>query len=77
MQDKLKTLLEQINFDNNLFVFFNDGKLNKIVGNKEKTKYNFYINLIETLPIDIYTNFIDALKNHFKNFCLSYINYAI
>ena len=38
MQDKLKTLLEQINFDNNLFVFFNDGKLNKIVGNKEKTK---------------------------------------
>ena len=68
MQDKLKTLLEQINFDNNLFVFFNDGKLNKIVGNKEKTKYNFYISLIETLPIDIYTNFIDALKNHFKNY---------
>ena len=48
--------------------FFNDGKLNKIVGNKEKTKYNFYISLIETLPIDIYTNFIDALKNHFKNY---------
>ena len=68
MQDKLKTLLEQINFDNNLFVFFNDGRLSKIVGNKEKTKYNFYISLIETLPIDIYTNFIDALKKHFKNY---------
>ena len=68
MQDKLKTLLEQINFNNDLFVFFNDGKLNKIVGNKEKTKYNFYISLTQTLPIDVYTNFIDILKKHFSNY---------
>ena len=68
MQDKLKTLLEQIKLPNDLFVFFSEGKLIKIVGNKEKTKYNFYICLNETLPINIYTNFIDILKKHFIDY---------
>ena len=43
MHDKLNILLNQTKLDKKLFVFFNDGHLNKIVGNKEKTNYHFYI----------------------------------
>ena len=68
MHDKLNILLNQTKLDKKLFVFFNDGHLNKIVGNKEKTNYHFYIELKKTLPIDVYTQFLDGLKKAFNNY---------
>ena len=68
MQDKLRILLEQISLDSSLSVFFSNGKLDKIVGNKNKTKYNFYISIDQTLPIDVYTSFMDSLKKAFKDY---------
>ena len=43
--EKLILLLNQIKLDENLFNFFNAGKLDKIVGNKDKTSYHFFITL--------------------------------
>ena len=37
MNDKLKTLLKQIKLEDNKYQYFEDGKLEKIIGNKEKT----------------------------------------
>ena len=45
MHDKLNILLNQAKLDKELFAFFSDGHLNKIVGNKEKTNYHFYIEI--------------------------------
>ena len=52
--EKLILLLNQIKLDENLFSFFDKGKLDKIVGNKDKTCYHFFITLKSTLPLDIY-----------------------
>ena len=66
--EKLNLLLNQIKLDNNLFVFFNEGKLDKIIGNKDKTCYHFFITLKNTLPLSTYISFLDCLKNNFKNY---------
>ena len=66
--NNLEKLLNQINFSKEHFDFFKDGELVKIIGNREKTKYQFNINLKNTLPIDIYTSFLDCLKKEFSNY---------
>ena len=68
MHDKLNILLNQTKLDKEMFIFFNDGHLNKIVGNKEKTNYHFYIKLKKTLPTNIYICFLDGLKKAFNNY---------
>ena len=45
MDSKLEILLKKLNIEQEQYKYFNDGKLLKIVGNKEKTNYNFYIEL--------------------------------
>ena len=68
MQDKLDILLNQAKLDKELFNFFSDGQLNKIVGNKSKTSYHFYIDIKKTLPIDVYLKFLSGLKQAFANY---------
>ena len=63
MDDKLKLLLSQINIDN---TYFENGKLEKIICNKNKDKYVFCLSLDNTLPYNIYTQFIHNLKKHFN-----------
>ncbi len=66
--NKLDMLLEQIKFPIAEKCKFQDGKLTKIVGNKEKTKYDFYIELPEILDVDLYFIFIKCLEENFKNY---------
>ncbi|MDD2377405.1 MAG: PolC-type DNA polymerase III [Bacilli bacterium] len=68
MQDKIKILLEKINFDNNDYGYLENAKLDKIVGNKKKTDYYFYITIEKLLPVDIYDKFCNLLKEGFKQF---------
>lgn len=67
MQNKLKLLLNKINIDENLD-YFKEGELYKIVGNKEKTNYNFYIKLLTNIPYDIYVDFNQKLKDKYNEF---------
>ena len=50
MDNKLELLLKRINIDSDKYIYFNGGKLIKIVGNKEKTiEYNGFNNPIRTV----------------------------
>ena len=51
MDCKIKTLLEKLNLTEECKNCFNDAKLEKIVGNKDKTNYTFYIEINKTLFI--------------------------
>ena len=66
--EKLILLLNQIKIDNSLLNYFKEGKLDKIVGNKDKTCYHFFIALKNTLPLEVYIKFLDCLKNNFKDY---------
>ena len=67
MNDKLKILLEQINIDKNDYSYFN-GSLDKIVGNKNKDSYKFYITLDKTLPFHVYIDLMDKLKIKYNKY---------
>ncbi|MBR2840258.1 MAG: PolC-type DNA polymerase III [Bacilli bacterium] len=71
MQDKLELLLKQIKLKKDDYTFFKDGKLEKIVCNKNKDKYAFYINLKNVLPPDIYIEFRSLLKNKYSNYTVT------
>jgi len=68
MQDKLKILLEQIELDKDLYSFFNNGSLDKIIGNKGKDSYKFCLTLNETLPLEVYISFYEKLKQKYSKY---------
>ena len=65
MQDKLQTLLKQIKINEDKYKYFDDGRLEKIIGNKEKTCYTFLIEVKETLPVLVFEEFIELLREGF------------
>ena len=67
MDSKIKTLLEKLNLSNECKNCFNTAKLLKIVGNKDKTDYTFYIQLEDTLSINNYNEFIDKIRKSFND----------
>ena len=68
MDSKLKLLLEQINISLEYYSYFNDGKLKKIVGNKSKDTYTFFVELKSILPLNIYLTFYKLLKDTYNDF---------
>jgi DNA polymerase III subunit alpha, Gram-positive type len=68
MHDKLKLLLEQINMSLEYYSYFNDGKLDKIVGNKSKDTYTFFIVLKDVLPLNVYLILYKLLKDTYNDF---------
>ena len=58
MDSKLQLLLEKIDLNKEYYIKFTSAKLIKIVGNKEKDSYIFYIKCLATLDIDTYKTFI-------------------
>ena len=66
MEKNLQQLLEKIEFDLKKYSFFDTGKLLKIVGNKDKTSYNFNLELEKNLPFDIYLEFDKLIKKSFN-----------
>jgi len=67
MDSKINTLLEKLNLTEECKVCFNGAKLVKIVGNKEKTNYTFYIEIESTLSIEDYKEFVLNLKESFAS----------
>jgi len=66
MEKNLLQLLEKIEINKNNYSFFNTGKLLKIVGNKDKTIYNFNFELENQLPIDIYIELEKLIRKTFN-----------
>ena len=67
MDEKLQTLLKQIKIPEDKLVYFNDGKLERIVGNKDKTCYTFVIAINQTLPVLVFEQFIEHLRDGFPS----------
>lgn len=65
MHDKLKLLLEKINIDEEHYSFFNNGKIEKLIINKENKEWDFKIKLESILDVKIYEKFIKLLKSTF------------
>lgn len=68
MDEKLKTLLLKTKLDEKYFSYFENGKLEQIIANKEKTKYNFVISLDKHLDIDVYSELVNSLLTIFPEF---------
>ena len=66
MDSKIKTLIEKLNLSDKCVECLKNAKLEKIVANKEKTNYCFYININDTLDVDLYEEFISKLKESFN-----------
>ncbi len=64
MHDKLELLLNQIKIENK--EHFQNGKLYKIIGNKARDKYAFIISMPQVLPLNIFLELEEKLKNGFK-----------
>ena len=65
MDSKITTLLKKIKLEDEYLSYFENSELTKIVGNLEKTSYVFYIDIIDTLPIELYNLFVSKLKKTF------------
>ena len=68
MQDKLNILLRKLNIEEDNYSYFEDGTLDKIVGNRDKTNYNFYITINSNLPYELYNDINSKIKNIYSEF---------
>ena len=68
MDSKLQMLLDKININHEYYKFFENSKLIKIIGNRERDSYCFYIESDNTIDIDVYDMFISCLRETFKNY---------
>ena len=68
MQDKLNILLKQINFPEDKISIFDGATLKRIVGNKDRDKYRFEININNILEVEDYELFVNLLKTNFSSF---------
>lgn len=66
VEDKLQKLLNKIDFDKDKYFHFEGSKLDKIVGNKDKTEYTFFVSTENTLPALIFDEFLMSLKESFQ-----------
>ena len=71
MEKQINKLLKEIEFDTDLYSYFEDGSLDKIIGNKNKDSYRFFLSLKETLPLDVYIVLLERLENKYKQFKVS------
>ncbi|MBQ9071534.1 MAG: PolC-type DNA polymerase III [Bacilli bacterium] len=67
MNSKIDVLINKLNLSDKCKKELKDSKLEKIVANKEKTNYCFYIEINNTLSIDSYDEFITKLRDTFYN----------
>ncbi len=67
-ENKLTLLLNQIGMEEKNRIFFENGILERIIGNKKKDSYHFLITISSTLPVSIYEIFLEKLKISFPQF---------
>ncbi len=68
MEEKLSILLNQIKFPKELYKYFENGVLTRIVGNRDHDVYRFMINVKEVLPCNVYDVFNNLLHTGFPKF---------
>ena len=66
MDSKIEKLINKLNLSNECIDAFSCSKLEKIVANKEKTNYCFYIDINSNLNLELYKEFINKLKESFN-----------
>lgn len=67
MEKNLEKLLKQINLNEDNYKYFENGSLDRIIGNKNKNNYHFLISLKETLPLDMYNELQKRVGNLYPN----------
>ena len=67
MDSKIATLIEKLDLSEECKNAFETAKLEKIIANKDKTNYCFYIKLDTNLNINIFDEFINKLKISFSS----------
>ena len=68
MDSKLQILLNKININREYYEAFEKAKLIRIVGNKQRDSYCFFIELNQTLNIETYDIFMSSLLATFKDY---------
>ena len=67
MHDKLKLLLDKIGIEEEFYPYFNNGKVDKVILNKEAKKSCFVLSLDNNLPLDTYISLKDKIVSTFRN----------
>ena len=75
MDSKLELLLDKIKLDKDKYIFFENGKIVKIISSKDKLNWNFIIEVKDVLPVDVLEVFDNNLKKAFPN--LDSVTYTI
>ncbi len=68
MHDKLRLLLKQIDMDENNYIYFKDGNLDKINVSKRNNSVEFIITLTNFLKTEIYELLYNLIEKHFNTF---------
>ena len=68
MDAKLNSLLTKIKLDEEFFKYFENGKLEQIIANTNKTKYNFVISLEKHLDVEVYNELLNKVLLSFPGF---------
>ena len=68
MQDKLKRLFEEINIENSILDYFDNANIEKIFFYDKNKIIEFLINTKSIIPIDVYYNVLEKLKEYFNSF---------
>ena len=77
MHDKLEILLNKIDLNKEFYSYFYDGKLDKVVINKDLGRSCFKISLNNTLPLNIYLELKDKVIATFSNDKINDVNISI
>lgn len=62
METKMQKLLEELAIKKEDFIYFENGTLDKIIGNRKKTEYIFFVTLPKALPLPLYLEVKEKLK---------------
>ncbi len=62
MDNNLKKLFDKIQLEEDYYHYFDDGVLKKVIANKEKEEYTFIVEIKDILPVDVYKQIINKIK---------------
>ena len=66
MQEKLQKLFKEINLEEELFSYFNNATLDKVVVYDNNKQIDFILNTESVLPIEVYNNTLYKLISYFN-----------
>ena len=67
MQEKLKKLFNEIGIEEELFSYFNNAEVEKIVVYDQNKELDFIIDTDQVLPIEVYNNILYKLVSYFNS----------